>query len=72
MRAGVRNQNPGSVAQTLAESPACALQEVEYFEKMEVRDFHNDILLAEACRTDVDAHCKKAKRGASPPQRDTI
>lgn len=50
----------------------CALQEVEYFEKMEVRDFHNDILLAEACRTDVEQHCKKAKRGASPPQRDTI
>lgn len=53
-------------------------QEVEYFEKMEVRDFHNDVLLAEACRTDVERLCAAAKRGATrpipppPPQTHTL
>ena len=32
-------------------------REVEYFVRMEVHDFRNDILLAEACRADVDAFC---------------
>ncbi len=33
---------------------------------MEVTDFRNDIILAEACRADVDKHCAKVKPGASP------
>lgn len=37
--------------------------EVFYFEKMEVTDFRNDVLLAEACRGDVDTHCKSVKPG---------
>ena len=36
---------------------ACA-DEVFYFEKMEVNDFRNDVLLAEACRSDVEHFCK--------------
>ncbi len=39
---------------------------MEYFERMEVTDFRNDIILAEACRADVDKHCAKVKPGASP------
>lgn len=37
--------------------------EIFYFEKMEVNDFRNDVLLAEACRTDVDKHCKNVQPG---------
>ncbi|DBA68142.1 TPA: hypothetical protein ACH3X2_013949 [Trebouxia sp. C0005] len=38
--------------------------EVFYFKKMEVTDFRNDVLLAEACRDDVDELCSKVKPGA--------
>ena len=44
-------------------SQACK-DEVFYFEKMEVNDYRNDVILAEACRTDVDKLCKKVPRGA--------
>ena len=44
-------------------SRACA-DEVFYFEKMEVSDFRNDVLLAEACRADVDKFCKHVEPGA--------
>ena len=37
--------------------------EVFYFEKMEVNDFRNDVLLAEACRQDVDKFCKNTEPG---------
>ncbi|KAG1672451.1 hypothetical protein FOA52_013237 [Chlamydomonas sp. UWO 241] len=37
-------------------------EEVFYFELMEVQDFRNDVILAEACRDDVDLYCK----GISP------
>eukprot|EP00884_Botryococcus_braunii_P009912 jgi/Botrbrau1/18922/Bobra.177_2s0076.1 len=37
--------------------------EVFYFEKMEVTDFRNDVLLAEACRSDVDRWCKNVPPG---------
>lgn len=44
---------------------ACA-DEVFYFEKMEVNDFRNDVLLAEACRPDVDRFCKHVEPGQAP------
>eukprot|EP00798_Chlamydomonas_sp_ICE-L_P015369 gene15369-21453_t len=37
--------------------------EVFYYELMEVSDFRNDIILAEACRNDVDAYCKDIEPG---------
>lgn len=37
--------------------------EIFYFMKMEVKDFRNDVILAEACRNDVDKRCKSAKAG---------
>ena len=37
--------------------------EIFYFEKMEVNDFRNDVLLAEACRTDVEKLCKNVQPG---------
>jgi len=43
---------------------------VEYFQKMEVRDFHNDVILAEVCRTDVDKHCRKIEPGGHPAAED--
>ena len=43
-------------------------EEIFYFEKMEVNDFRNDVLLAEACRTDVETHCKNVKPGDSSDQ----
>ena len=43
-------------------SKACR-DEVFYFKKMEVTDFRNDVILAEACRSDVDTHCKSVKPG---------
>lgn len=42
---------------------AAVAQEVEYFQKMEVRDYHNDLILAEVCRHDVLKHCKKVGSG---------
>ena len=41
-----------------------AQDEVFYFEKMEVNDFRNDVLLAEACRSDVDKFCRHVEPGA--------
>lgn len=38
-------------------------QELLYFQKMEVRDFRNDVILAEACRQDVDHFCASVKPG---------
>ncbi|CAK0736969.1 hypothetical protein CVIRNUC_000833 [Coccomyxa viridis] len=38
-------------------------KEVFYFIKMEVRDFRNDVILAEACRADVETYCKNAPAG---------
>ena len=38
-------------------------KEVFYFEKMEVQDFRNDIMLAEACRMDVDTICSTIQPG---------
>ena len=37
-----------------------------YFEKMEVNDFRNDVLLAEACRSDVDKLCRHVEPGVLP------
>lgn len=48
--------------QDAIKSKACA-DEVFYFEKMEVTDFRNDVLLAEACRSDVDKYCKHVEPG---------
>jgi hypothetical protein len=39
-------------------------QEVQYYEKMEVRDIHNDMPLAAACQTDVERFCGNIKSGA--------
>ena len=39
------------------------MPQVFYFEKMEVNDFRNDVLLAEACREDVDKFCKNVEPG---------
>lgn len=39
------------------------LEEVLYFQRMEVSDFRNDVLLAEACRPDVDKFCKNVEPG---------
>ena len=38
-------------------------KEVFYFQKMEVRDFRNDVILAETCRTDVDTYCPDVEAG---------
>eukprot|EP00798_Chlamydomonas_sp_ICE-L_P010489 gene10489-8455_t len=38
-------------------------QEVNYFEKMEVSNFRNDIILAEACRDDVENYCATVEAG---------
>ncbi len=46
------------------EAGLCEQDEVFYFEKMEVNDFRNDVLLAEACRSDVDKFCKHTEPGA--------
>ncbi len=42
-------------------------KEVFYFEKMEVQDFRNDIMLAEACRMDVDTLCSSIQPGVFNP-----
>lgn len=34
-----------------------------YYELMEVSDFRNDVILAEACRSDVDKYCKDVTPG---------
>eukprot|EP00201_Polytomella_parva_P015143 CAMPEP_0175066598 /NCGR_PEP_ID=MMETSP0052_2-20121109/16604_1 /TAXON_ID=51329 ORGANISM="Polytomella parva, Strain SAG 63-3" /NCGR_SAMPLE_ID=MMETSP0052_2 /ASSEMBLY_ACC=CAM_ASM_000194 /LENGTH=941 /DNA_ID=CAMNT_0016333331 /DNA_START=144 /DNA_END=2969 /DNA_ORIENTATION=- len=38
-------------------------KEVDYFLKMEVNDYRNDVLLAAACRNDVDKFCSKVETG---------
>ncbi|KAF6266246.1 hypothetical protein COO60DRAFT_1470052 [Scenedesmus sp. NREL 46B-D3] len=43
-------------------SPACQ-EEVFYYQLMEVTDFRNDVILAEACRADVDKYCKDVEPG---------
>ena len=37
--------------------------EVFYFVRMEVSDFQNDVILAEACKTDVESLCPKVEHG---------
>lgn len=41
----------------------CA-KEVYYYQKMEVSNYKNDIILAEACRSDVDRFCYNIPAGA--------
>jgi Golgi apparatus protein 1 len=48
--------------QDAIQAKACAT-EVFYFVKMQVSDYRNDVLLAEACRADVDRHCGRSKPG---------
>lgn len=43
-------------------SEACR-KEVFYFEKMEVSNFHNDVILAAQCRADVETFCKDVPPG---------
>lgn len=43
-------------------SSACA-EEVFYYQLMEVTDFRNDVILAEACRGDVEKYCKDVEPG---------
>jgi hypothetical protein len=43
-------------------SEACR-KEVFYFEKMEVSNYHNDVILAAQCRADVDKICKDVPPG---------
>lgn len=43
-------------------SSACQ-EEVFYYQLMEVTDFRNDVILAEACRTDVEKYCKDVEPG---------
>lgn len=38
-------------------------EEVFYYQLMEVQDFRNDVILAEACRVDVDKYCKDVEPG---------
>ncbi len=44
------------------QSEACQ-DEVFYYELMEVTDFRNDVILAEACRNDVEMYCKDVEPG---------
>ena len=59
----------GTVLRCLSEnkekvsSQECA-KEITYFQKMEVSDFRNDVILAEACRGDVDEHCETVEAGS--------
>lgn len=41
-------------------------EEVFYYQLMEVTDFRNDVILAEACRQDVDKYCKDVEPGKQP------
>lgn len=43
-------------------NPACQ-EEVFYYQLMEVSDFRNDVILAEACRQDVEKYCKDVEPG---------
>ena len=44
--------------------PPAACCQVFYYELMEVNDFRNDVILAEACRGDVEKYCKDTQPGA--------
>jgi hypothetical protein len=46
----------------LINSTACR-NEVVYFEKMEVSNYNNDVILAANCRADVDKFCKAVDPG---------
>ena len=48
--------------QDAIKATACR-DEVFYFVKMQVADYRNDVLLAEACRGDVDTLCRRSKPG---------
>lgn len=37
--------------------------QVFYYQLMEVSDFRNDVILAEACRADVEAYCGSVEPG---------
>ena len=43
---------------------SCPVQEVEYFQKMEVADYENDVDRAEACRVDVLKLCSGVTKSA--------
>lgn len=58
----------GLVLQCLTEradnlTAADCKEEVHYYRLMEVSDFRNDVILAEACRADVDRYCKDVEPG---------
>jgi golgi apparatus protein 1 len=38
-------------------------KEVLYFQKMEVSNYHNDVILAAQCRDDVERFCKNVQPG---------
>lgn len=38
-------------------------KEVYYFQKMEVSNYHNDVILAAQCRNDVEKFCKNVQAG---------
>jgi hypothetical protein len=39
---------------------------VFYYQLMEVSDYRNDVILAEACRNDVEKYCKDVEPGEGP------
>lgn len=41
-------------------------KEVYYFQKMEVSNYHNDVILAAQCRADVEKFCKNIQPGEQP------
>lgn len=43
-------------------SDACA-KEVRYFQMMETNDFNNDVIMAAACRKDVETYCANVTAG---------
>lgn len=43
-------------------SPSCQ-EEIFYYQLMEVTDFRNDVILAEACRDDVTKYCHDVEPG---------
>ena len=55
--------NPQPITQPNSQ-PTTQPQEVFYYQLMEVSDFRNDVILAEACRGDVDKYCKDVEPGA--------
>lgn len=43
--------------------PCATPSQVYYYEKMEVQNYKNDIILAEACRSDVEQFCSLVEPG---------